>query len=97
MMKFGEILNVSIPVLIEFYAESQEDDASNYMLRDVVAALGDKAKVVKIDVDRNELLVDVLKIKTHPTFIIYKDGLMQWRQSGDLDANTLIALVQRYF
>lgn len=97
MMKFGEILNVSIPVLIEFYAESQEDDASNYMLRDVVAALGDKAKVVKIDVDRNELLVDVLKIKTNPTFIIYKDGLMQWRQSGDLDANTLIALVQRYF
>jgi thioredoxin 1 len=37
-----------------------------------------------------------LKVKANPTFIIYKKGIMKWRQSGDLDANTLIGLVEQY-
>jgi thioredoxin 1 len=41
-------------------------------------------------------LANALRIKGNPTFIIYKDGEMKWRQSGDQDANTLISLVQEY-
>ena len=66
------------------------------VLRDVAAALGDKAKVIKIDIEKNETLANALRIKGNPTFIIYKDGEMKWRQSGDQDANTLISLVQQY-
>jgi thioredoxin 1 len=29
--------------------------------------------------------------------MIYKDGEMKWRQTGEQDANTLIGLVQQYF
>ena len=64
------------------------------VMRDVAAALGDKAKVIKIDVDKNQELADALRIKGLPTLMIYKDGQMVWRQSGELDANTIIALVQ---
>ena len=66
------------------------------VLRDVAAALGDKAKVIKIDIDKNETLANALRIKGNPTFIIYKNGEMKWRQSGEQDANTLISLVQQY-
>ncbi|NQV77864.1 MAG: thioredoxin family protein, partial [Lutibacter sp.] len=66
------------------------------VLRDVAAALGDKAKVIKIDIKKNETLADALQIKGNPTFIIYKDGEMKWRQSGTQDANTLISLVEQY-
>jgi thioredoxin 1 len=62
----------------------------------VAAALGDKAKVIKIDIEKNETLANALRIKGNPTFIIYKGGEMKWRQSGDQDANTLISLVQQY-
>ena len=75
------------------------DDPSNAMhivLRDVAAALGDKAKVIKIDVDKNVALSEALRIKTLPTLIIYKSGDMKWRQSGELDANTIIGLLQEY-
>ena len=65
-------------------------------MRHVAAALGDKAKVIKIDVDKNKELAEALRIKGLPTLIIYKDGEMKWRQSGELDANTLIGLVQEY-
>ena len=64
------------------------------VIRDVAAALGDKAKVIKIDVDKNQELADALRIKGLPTLMIYKQGQMVWRQSGELDANTIISLVQ---
>ena len=97
MTKFGELINLEIPVLIDFYFEwDKTGENPNEVLRDVVAALGDKAKVIKIDIEKNEILADALKVKANPTFIIYKDGQMKWRQSGDLDANTLIGLVKQH-
>ena len=97
MAKFGELINSEIPVLIDFYMELTEvTDDLHSVLRDVAAALGDKAKVIKIDVEKNETLANALRIKGNPTFIIYKDGEMKWRQTGDQDANTLINLVEQY-
>ncbi|HEX9979927.1 MAG TPA: thioredoxin family protein [Flavobacterium sp.] len=98
MSKFGELINAPIPVLIDFYTEWNEQSVSMHpVIRDVAAALGDKAKVIKIDVDKNQELADALRIKGLPTLMIYKDGQMKWRQSGELDANTIIALVQEQF
>jgi thioredoxin 1 len=98
MAKFGELIGSDIPVLIDFYAEWEEENSNDLhsILRDVAAALGDRAKVIKIDIEKNETLANALRIKGNPTFIIYKDGEMKWRQSGDQDANTLINLVQQY-
>ncbi len=97
MAKFGELISSNIPVLIDFYAEWEDTtDDLHSVLRDVAAALGDKAKVIKIDVDKNETLANALRIKANPTFIIYKEGEMKWRQTGEQDANTLIGLVEKY-
>ena len=97
MAKFGELISSEIPVLIDFYAEIEETtNEFHSVLRDVAAALGDKAKVIKIDVDKNETLANALRIKGNPTFIIYKEGEMKWRQTGDQDANSLINLVEQY-
>jgi thioredoxin 1 len=97
MAKFGELIGSNIPVLIDFYTEWEE--AANDLhsvLRDVAAALGDRAKVIKIDIEKNETLANALRIKGNPTFIIYKEGEMKWRQTGEQDANTLINLVEQY-
>jgi len=95
MSKFGELINAQVPELIDVYTECNESSVSMHpVIRDVAAALGDKAKVIKIDVDKNQELAEALRIKGLPTLMIYKDGQMVWRQSGELDANTIIALVQ---
>ena len=95
MSKCGELINTQLPVLIDFYTEWNEPSVSMHpVIRDVAAALGDKAKVIKIDVDKNQELADALRIKGLPTLMIYKQGQMVWRQSGELDANTIISLVQ---
>ncbi|MBN9285203.1 MULTISPECIES: thioredoxin family protein [Flavobacterium] len=98
MSKFGELINAQVPVLIDFYTDWNEPSVSMHpVIRDVAAALGDKAKVIKIDIDKNQELAEALRIKGLPTLMIYKDGQMVWRQSGELDANTIIALVQEQY
>ena len=97
MSKFGELIDVEIPVLFEFFTEwSDEYEAMHDVLRHVAAALGDKARVIKIDVEKNKDLAEALRIKGLPTLIIYKLGDMKWRQSGVLDANSIIGRVQEY-
>ena len=96
MTKFGELINVAKPVLIDFYFDWDDDENNLDTLKDVAAALGDKAKVIKIDIKKNEILADTLRVKGNPTFMIYKNGEMKWRQTGEQDANTLIGLVQQY-
>lgn len=95
MSKFGELISAQVPVLIDFYTDWNESCiAMHPVIRDVAAALGDKAKVIKIDVDKNKELAEALRIKGVPTLMMYKEGQMVWRQSGELDANSIIAIVQ---
>lgn len=96
MAKFGEIISIDKPVLIDFDTHLNVLNTNVEILRDVVAALGDKAKVIKIDIRKNEALADALRITGNPTFIIYKNAEIQWRQTGEQDANTLISLVRKY-
>ncbi len=97
MSKFGELIETHVPVLLDFYADwDQACKEMHPVLRDVAAALGDKARVIKIDIEKNTELADALRVKGLPTLMIYKNGEMKWRQSGEQDANTLIGLVQEY-
>ena len=91
MSKFGELIDINVPVLLDFYAEwNEQSTAMHPVPRDVAAALGDKGKVIKIDVSQ------ALRVKGLPTLMIYKKGEMVWRQSGEQDANTLIGILNEY-
>jgi len=97
MSKFGDIIGNEVPVLLDFYTEWNEPSVAMHpVLKDVAAAIGDKGKVIKIDVDKNEELATALRIKGLPTLMIYKEGEMVWRQSGEQDANTLIGIMKEY-
>lgn len=96
MSKFGQLIDEKIPLLLVFYdLNSIEDNFIDLspILKDVAAALGDKGKVIKIDINKNNEISQALRIRVLPTLIIYKNGEMVWRQSGQQDANTLIGLM----
>ncbi len=97
MARFGDLIDIKVPVLLEFYIK--QDEISNTMypvLKDVANALGKKAKVIKIDLEKNNKLAEALRIKGTPTLMIYKRGEMKWRQSGDEDANSLIGRLKDF-
>ena len=97
MSKFGELIDSEMPILLDFYTDWNEESTSMHpVLKDVAAAIGDKGKVIKINVDKNNELAQALRIKGLPTLMIYKSGEMVWRQSGEQDANTLINLLSEF-
>ena len=97
MSKFGELINLEVPILLDFFGDLDETSKSMHpVLRDVAAAVGDRGKVIKINVDLNSELSEALRIKDLPTLMIYKGGEMVWRQSGEQDAKTLINLINDF-
>lgn len=97
MSKFGELIDADVPVLLDFFAEWSDASKSMHpILKDVALAFGNKAKIIKIDIDKNKVLSEALRVKGLPTLIIYKNGEMKWRHSGDQEANDLITILKQY-
>ena len=97
MSKFGQLIDSETPILLDFYTEWNKSSTSMHpVLNEVAAAIGDKGKVIKINVDKNNELAQALRIKGLPTLMIYKSGEMVWRQTGEQDADTLINLVNEF-
>ena len=96
MSKFGELINTQVPVLIDFYTDWNESSVSMHpVIRDVAAALGDKAKVIKIDVDKNPKIASIYKVSGVPTFVLFKNGQQIWRQSGMIPKMELHKLIDQ--
>ena len=55
--------------------------------------MGDKAKIIKIDIDKNQALANKLQIRGVPTLILYKEGVTKWRQSGVVSELELIRVI----
>ena len=65
------------------------------ILQQVASKVGDKARIIKIDVDRNPTLANKYNVQGVPTFILFKKGKMLWRQSGMQLAQSLVNLLEK--
>lgn len=90
-MSFKEIINSDIPVLIDFHADwCGPCHQFSPIIQEVKNELGDKLKVLKIDVDKNQNLAQSLKVMSIPTVMIFRNGIAEWRESGVQSKQTLI-------
>ena len=97
MDRFKEMIQSPKPVLVDFYAEwCGPCKIMKPRLLDVAERMGEKAKVVEIDVDREKELAERYRIQSVPTFIIFKNDEQLWRQSGAISTIALIQLLTDY-
>lgn len=59
-------------------------------------ALAGRAQVVQLDIDENKEAADAAGVQSIPTFLVYKDGELKWRESGEMEGTALLAAVEKY-
>ena len=97
MEKFNELIQSSKLVLVDFYAEwCGPCQIMKPRILDVAERIGDDAKVIQIDIDKEKELATRFRIQSVPTLIIFKNGKQQWRQSGVISAHALMQLLKEY-
>ncbi len=95
MSKFNDIIQGSTPVLIDFSAEwCQPCKMMPPILKDVKKQLGDRIRILKVDVDKNPAIAQKYQIRNVPTLMVFKNGQVVWRQAGVIPAQQLLQMLQ---
>ncbi len=97
MASFKDIISGDKPVLIDFYATwCGPCKTMMPILEQLKDEVGDTAKIVKIDVDKNQSLATKYQVRGVPTLIIFKDANIVWRQSGVVQSSELAGLLKQH-
>jgi thioredoxin 1 len=94
---FKDIINSDKPVLVDFWATwCGPCIAMAPILKDLAEKVGDTARIVKIDVDKNEQVSAQYNIQSIPTMILFKNGKVLWRVSGMQSAHQLLSVINEH-
>ena len=92
---FSKIINAETPVLVDFYADwCGPCKMQAPILKKVAEKLGDSARIIKVDVDKNQALASKYQVRGVPTLILFKNGTIVWRQSGVVQQDELINIIK---
>jgi thioredoxin 1 len=94
---FNELIQGEKPVLVDFFAEwCGPCKMMAPILQDFSKEMGDKIKVIKIDIDKNQKAAAAYQIQGVPTFILFQKGKIVWRQSGAIPGHQLRSISEKY-
>ena len=97
MGSFEDIINSATPTLVDFYAEwCGPCKMISPLLEQVSSEIGDAAKILKVDIDKNQSFAASYGIRSVPTLMIFKEGKVVWRQSGIPPKHLIVESIKNF-
>lgn len=94
---FSDIIKGETVTLVDFHADwCGPCKVLAPILMEAKSILGEKVKIVKIDVDKNQDLSSKFQVRGVPTLILFKEGKQLWRQSGVPTKDELVRIIESH-
>lgn len=91
---FQQLIEGEKPVLVDFFATwCGPCKTMQPILEDTSRQLGEKVKIVKVDVDKNPAAASKFQVRGVPTLILFQRGKILWRQSGVVPVHQLVQIL----
>ena len=96
-MDYKEIINSSEEVLVEFFASwCPHCQRMMPVVEQIKELLSGSVNVYQFDIDEYPQLASANGADSVPTFIIYRNGKEEWRESGEIEGQVLLSRIESY-
>ena len=65
------------------------------VLKEVADEMGDKVKIIKIDVDKNQPIAQRFGVRSIPTLILFKNGKILENKTGVMTKRDLTQMIEK--
>jgi len=97
MQPFQELIHSETPVLVDFYADwCGPCKAMTPVIQEVAREIIGKARVIKINIDKNTQTAQAYGVAAVPTFILFRNGNVLWRHPGMIDKKSLLHIIRQH-
>ena len=91
----GEVLNAMQPVVVDFWAGSASaDQTMASVLEEIRREMGERLKIVRVNVDDNPSLADQYHIESVPRLIYFLNGLVHDQTTGPATKQEIISKIR---
>ena len=97
METFNDVINSGQLVLVDFFATwCQPCKMMHPILEQVKELLGDRVRIIKVDVDKYGDTASQYRIQSVPTLMLFRQGEVLWRTSGVVQKADLLVTIDSF-
>jgi len=92
---FNDLINSDTPVLVDFFAEwCGPCKAMAPALQELSSRMGEKVKIIKVDIDKNQNAAMAYQVQAVPTIVLFHKGKIKYRQAGAMSLGEMEKMIQ---